>query len=133
MDSIANNPSLRQRTVITTYYQETLEDREIDLKEFLDSAVKGGRPFVVFILSCSPEKNVSRLLDRERSLKSRLADADILKDIRQNHSVYSFYDDGFVLESARPTVWEYVLDVEDTKPEEAAHQILDIMKDVHGA
>ena len=129
MDSIANNSSLQQRTVITTYYQETLEDREIDLKEFLDSAMKGGRPFIVFILTCSPQKNISRLLGRRRNLRSKLADADILKEIRQNHSVYSFYNEGF----ARPTVFEYVLDIEDTKPEETALKVLDILKDVRGA
>ena len=129
MDSIANNPSLQQRTIITTYYQETLEDREIDLKEYFESAMKGGRPFVVFILRCSPEENTRRLLGRSTSPKSRLTDADILKEIRQNHFVYSFFDDGF----KKPDVWEYQLDIEDTKPEEAARKILELMKDVPGA
>ena len=84
---------------------------------------------MVIVLSCSPEKNISRLLGRESNWKSKLADADILKEIRQNHFVYSFYNDGF----ARPTVWEYKLDIEDIKPEEAALKILGFMKDVHGA
>ena len=84
---------------------------------------------MVIILSCSPEKNISRLLGRGSHWKSKLANADILKEIRQNHFVFSFYNDGF----ARPMVWEYKLDIEDTEPEEAALQILDLMKDVHGA
>ena len=91
--------------------------------------MKGGRPFVVVILRCSPEENIRRLRGRSQSLKSsRLADVDILKEIRGNHSVYSFYNDGFT----EPTVWEYVLDIEDTEPEEAAREILDfIVKDVN--
>ena len=129
LNSIASNPSLRQRTIITTYYQETLKDREIDLKEYFEGAVKGGRPFVVFILRCSPEENIRRLLGRPASLNSRLTDTDILKDIRQHHFVYSFYDDGF----KQPDVWEYQLDIEDTKPEEAAHKILEHLKTVPGA
>lgn len=129
LDSIAKNPALRQRTIITTYYQETLEDREIDLKEYFESAKEGGRPFVVFLLRCSPEENIRRLLARSASPNSRLADADILKEIRQNHFVYSFYNDGF----KKPSVWEYQLDIEDTEPEEAARKILEIMKDVHEA
>ena len=84
---------------------------------------------MVIVLSCSLESNVSRLLGRGSNWKSKLADADILKDIRQNHTVYSFYNDGF----ARPTVWEYVLDIEDIKPEQAALKILELLKDVHGA
>ena len=126
LDSIAKNPSLRKRTIITTYYQETLEDREIDLKEFLESATRGGRPFIVFILRCSPEENTKRLLGRSRSSKSSLRDENILNDIRQNHFVYSFFDDGF----QKPDVWEYQLDVEDTKPAEAARKILELMKDI---
>ena len=126
LDSIAKNPSLRQRIIITTYYQETLEDREIDLKEFFESASRGGRPFVVFILCCSPEENTRRLLGRSRSSKSSLTDENILNDIRQHHFVYSFFDDGF----QKPDVWEYQLDVEHIKPEEAARKILELMKDV---
>lgn len=126
LDCIANNPSLQHRTIITTYYQETLEDREIDLKEFFESAMRGGRPFMVFILSCSPQENTRRLLGRSRSSKSSLRDENILNDIRQNHFVYSFFDDGF----QKPDVWEYQLDIEDTKPEEAARKILELMKGV---
>ena len=128
LDSIANNPSLRQRTVITTYYQETLKDREIDLKEYFESAMKGGRQFVVFILRCSPEENIKRLVGRPKSPKSRLTDANILREIRQNHFVYSFFNDGF----KKPDVLEYELDIEDTKPEEAARKILELLKDVPG-
>ena len=84
---------------------------------------------MVFILRCSPEENTRRLLGRSTSPKSRLTDADILKEIRQNHFVYSFFDDGF----KKPDVWEYQLDIEDTKPEEAARKILELMKDVPGA
>ena len=91
--------------------------------------MKGGRPFVVFILLCSPEENTRRLLGRSTSPKSRLADANILKEIRQNYSVYSFFNEGF----KKPNVWEYQLDIEDTKPEEAAHKILELMKDIPGA
>ena len=129
LDSIANNPSLRQRTIITTYYQETLEDRQIDLKEYFESARKGGRPFVVFILHCSPEENTRRLLGRPTSPKSRLTDANILKEIRQNHFVYSFSNDGF----EKPNVWEYQLDIENTEPEEAARKIIELLKDIPGA
>lgn len=84
---------------------------------------------MVFILRCSPEENTRRLLGRPASLNSRLTDTDILKDIRQHHFVYSFYDDGF----KQPDVWEYQLDIEDTKPEEAAHKILEHLKTVPGA
>ena len=128
LDSIAKDPSLRQRTIITTYYQETLEDREIDLKEYLESAVKAGRPFLVFILRCSPEENTERLLDRSSNSKSKLTDAKIMEEIRQHHCVYSFFDDCF----KRPDVWEYQLDIEHTKPEEAARKILELMKKVTG-
>ena len=129
MDSIANNPSLQHDTIIATYYQETLTDREIDLKEYFESARKGGRPFVVFILHCSPEENTRRLLGRPTNLKSRLTDANILKEIRQNHFVYSFSNDGF----KKPDVWEYRLDIEDTMPEEVARKIMELMKDVAAA
>ena len=128
LDSIARLSSLQQRTIITTYYQETLEDREIDLKEYFESARRGGRPFVVFILRCSPEENTRRLLGRSRSPKSRLTDASILKEIRQHHYVYSFFDDGF----KKPDVWEYQLDIDDTEPEKAARKILELMKDIPG-
>ncbi len=84
---------------------------------------------MVFILRCSPEENTRRLLSRSTSPKSRLTDANILMEIRQNHFVYSFFDDGF----KKPDVWEYQLDIEDTKPEEAARKILELMKDVPGA
>ena len=49
-------------------------------------------------------------------------DANILKDIRQNHSVYSFFEHGY----ETPDVWEYQLDIENVRPEEAAHKILEI-------
>ena len=84
---------------------------------------------MVFILRCSPEENTRRLLDRSSSLKSRLTDAKILEEIRRNHFVFSFLEDGF----KKPDVWEYQLDIEDTKPGEAARKILELMKDVPGA
>lgn len=129
LNSIAKDPVLQQRTIITTYYQETLETREIDLKEHFESAKGGGRPFVVFILKCSPDENIRRLLSRSSSSNSRLSDVNILTDIRQNHFVYSFFEDGY----KSPDVWEYQLDIENVKPEEAAHKILQILKDGPGA
>lgn len=84
---------------------------------------------MVFILRCSSEENVRRLLGRPTVLKSRLTDANILKEIRQNHFVYSFFNDGF----REPNFWEYQLDVEDNKPGEAARKIVELMKDVPGA
>ena len=81
---------------------------------------------MVFILRCSPEENTRRLLGRSTSSESRLTDENILNDIRQHHFVYSFFDDGF----KKPDVWEYQLNVEDTKPEEVARKILELMKDV---
>ena len=128
LDSIAKNPVLRQRTVITTYYQESLENRSITLHDFLASAKTGRRPFVVFILQCSPEENIKRLVGRSSTWKSKLSDADILKDIRQNHTVYSFLKHGY----STPDVWEYRLDIENLPPEEAARQILKALKDGPG-
>ena len=84
---------------------------------------------MVFILHCSAEENIRRLLGRPTVPKSRLTDVNILKEIRQNHFVYSFFNDGF----RKPNVWEYQLDVEDTEPEEAARKIVELMKDVPGA
>ena len=84
---------------------------------------------MVFILRCSPEENIRRLLGRPTIPKSRLTDANILKEIRQNHFVYSFFNDGL----RKPNVWEYQLDIEDTKPEEAARKIVELMKDVPGS
>ena len=81
---------------------------------------------MVFILRCSPEENTRRLLGRSKSSTSKLTDVNILNDIRQHHFVYSFLDDGF----EKPDVWEYQLDVEVIKPEEAARKILELMKDV---
>ena len=129
LDNVAHNPTLQQRTVITTYYQETLDTRDIDLQEYLASAKAGGRPFVVFILQCSPEENIKRLVGRSSNSKSRLSDADILTDIRQNHYIYSFLEQGY----SSPDVWEYRLDNENLRPEEAAHQALKALEDGSGA
>ncbi len=84
---------------------------------------------MVFILKCSPEENIRRLLGRSSSSKSRLSDVNMLRDIRQNHFVYSFIENGY----KTPDVWEYQLDIENVKPEEAAHKILEILKDGLGA
>ena len=108
-------------------YQETLEDREIDLKEYFESAVQGGRPF--FWCSFCAAVRKRRLLERSSSPISRLKDAKILEEGRRKHFVYSFLEDGV----KKPDVWEYQLDVEDTKPEEAARKIIELMKDVPGA
>lgn len=129
LDSIANNPALRERTIITTYYQETFETREIDLKEYLETAKRGGRPFVVVVLRCSEKENTRRLVGRSPGSKSKLTDASILEDILQNHVVYSFYNDG----CKSPDVWEYELDIEKSTPKEAASNILKLIKDVPGA
>ena len=82
---------------------------------------------MVFILQCSPEENIKRLIGRSTS-KSRLSDVDILKDIRQNHTVYSFLEHGY----STPDVWEYRLDIENLPPEEAARQVLKALKDGPG-
>lgn len=124
LDCIAHNPSLRPRTVISTYYQETFSDRAIDLDEFYESAKAGGRPFFVFILQRSKEENIKRLSKRSSGFKSKLSDVKILEDILQNHFVYSFYNAGF----KPPDVWEYRLDVGSIEPEEAAAAISDILR-----
>ncbi|KAL9080471.1 MAG: hypothetical protein Q9157_000785 [Trypethelium eluteriae] len=124
-DCIATNPSLRPRTVITTYYQETFADRAIDLEECLHSARRGGRLLIVFILTCSKEENMRRLLDKSRESKSKLRDIKILEDILENHFVYSFDKAGF----KPPTVWEYSLDITSLDPQGAALVILDIVKE----
>ena len=80
----------------------------------------------MFIRRCGPEEDTRRLLGRSSSSKSRLTDAKILEEVRRNHFVYSFFDDGY----KKPDVWEYQLDIEDTKPEGAARKILELMKDV---
>lgn len=126
LDCIANNPALQQHTVITTYYQDTTETREISLKEYLECAIKGRRPFVVVILGCSEGENTRRLLGRSPGSKSKLTDVNILKEIRQNEVVYSFYEDGF----KSPDVWEYRLDIENTKPKETAHEILELLNKI---
>ena len=123
------NPALQQRTIITTYYQDTLETSDITLHEFLASAKKGGRPFVVFILQCSLEENIKRLAGRSSTWKSKLSDVDILGDIRQNRSVYSFLEHGY----SPPDVWEYRLNIENISPKEAAHQISKTLTDGPGA
>ena len=83
---------------------------------------------MVFILQCSPEENIKRLVGRSSTSKSKLSDLDILTDIRQNHYVYSFLEHGY----STPDVWEYRLDIENLQPEEAAHQILQALTDVPG-
>ena len=80
---------------------------------------------MVFILNCNPEENTRRLTGRSVS-SSKLTDANILKEIRRNHVVYSFFDDGF----KAPDVREYQLDIDEIKPEEAAHKMLGLLKDV---
>ena len=125
---IADNPTLRPRTVITTYYQETFNDREIDLEEFLQCAKRGGRPFFVFILECSEKENMKRMTSRSSGFKTKLTDLKILEEIRKNHFVFSFYDAGF----KPPDVWEFRLDVEDLGPQEAASSILEQMSQVLG-
>ena len=110
--------------MITTYYQETFSDRAIDLEEFYHAAKKGGRPFIVFILTCSKEENIKRLADKSRESKSKLRDVNILEDILKNHFVYSFYKAGF----HAPDVWEYRLDITSLKPEEAAAEMLEKVK-----
>lgn len=82
---------------------------------------------MVFILQCSPEENIKRLVGRSTS-KSRLSDVDILTDIRQNHTVYSFLEHGY----STPDVWEYRLDIDTLPPEEAAHRILKALEDGPG-
>ena len=84
---------------------------------------------MVFILQCSPEENIKRLVGRSSNSKSRLSDADILTDIRQNHYIYSFLEHGY----SSPDVWEYRLDIENLRPEEAAHQVLKALEDGPGA
>lgn len=84
---------------------------------------------MVFILQCSLEENVKRLVGRSSTPKSKLSDVDILTDIRQNHYVYSFLEHGY----STPDVWEYRLDIENLRPEEAAHQVLKAVKDGPGA
>ena len=79
---------------------------------------------MVIILKCSPEENVKRLLGRPLTAKSRLSDVDILRDIRQNHFVYRFYDDGY----KSPGVWEFELDIESVKPNEAAQKIVELLE-----
>ena len=117
-----------QRTIITTYYQETLGNRDNTLHEYLASAKAGGRPFVVFILQCSPEENIKRLVGRSSTWTSKLSDVDTLIDLRQNQLVYSFLEHGY----SNTDVWEYRLDIENVPPEEAAHRILKILKDGPG-
>lgn len=84
---------------------------------------------MVVILRCSERENIRRLLSRSSGLKSKLTDASILEDIRQNHVVYSFYNDGF----GPPDVWEFELDVEHSGPKDVASNILELVKDVSGA
>ncbi|KAL8792684.1 MAG: hypothetical protein Q9195_004744 [Heterodermia aff. obscurata] len=129
LDSISQHTALLQRTIITTYYQETLENSDISLHEYLASAKAGGRPFVVFILQCSPEENIKRLVGRSSTWKSKLSDVDILADIRQICSLYSFSEHGY----GAPEVWEYRLDIEDIRPEDAAHRILEVLEEGPGA
>ena len=121
---------MKDKTIITTYYQETLTDREIDLKEYLESAKGGKRSFVVFDLTCSTEENIKRLESRSASCaSSRLSDVNILRDIRENHHVYHFYDHGY----QAPDVYEYALDIDELKPAQAAAKLLEYLKGVPGA
>lgn len=129
MNYITHSPALRLCTIIATYYQETFSDREIDLEEFYTSANQGGRALIVFILTCSVEENIRRLSSRSSGFKSKLTDVDILKDIRQNHFVYSFYDAGY----RQPDVWEIRLDVGDKTPEAAASNMLETIKSVQAS
>lgn len=124
LECIASNPALRPRTVITTYYQETFDDRAIDLEDFYRCAKKGGRPFIAFILTCSEQENIKRLSDKSRESKSKLRDVKILDDILKNHFVYSFHKAHF----EPPDVWEYSLDITNLQPDEAAADILSKIK-----
>ena len=132
LDTISHNPALKPKTIITTYYQETLTDREIDLKEYMESAKRGERSFVVFNLTCSIEENVRRLQSRAAGtnvLSSRLADVRVLEDVRRNHVVFSFGEHGYHI----PDVYEYGLDVEHVEPAQAARKLLEYLGDIPGA
>lgn len=98
----------------------------MDLKEYLESAVRGGRPFWCVFCAVVRKRILGDLLGRSSRSKSRLTDAEILEEVGRNRFVYSFFDDGY----KKPDVWECQLDVEDTKPEEAARKILELMEDV---
>lgn len=91
------------------------------LKEYLESAVKGGRPFRRLFWAVVRKKILGDcLLGRSSSSESRLTDAKILEE-EFDEIILSilFFDDG----CKRPDGWEYQLDIEDTKPEEAARKI----------
>lgn len=76
----------------------------MDLKEYLESAVKGGRPFWCFILRRGPEESTRRLLGRSSCSDSRLTDAKVPEEVGRHHFVFAFFDDGY----KKPDVWEYI-------------------------
>lgn len=81
---------------------------------------------MVVILRCSEEENTRRFVARTPGSKTKLTNLEVLKDIRENHFVYSFSAEGF----KSPEVWEFGLDIEKLEPAEAAHAILELMRQV---
>ncbi|KAF2185797.1 hypothetical protein K469DRAFT_707471 [Zopfia rhizophila CBS 207.26] len=125
LEELAKNNCLRQRTIITTHYQQVKrKGRPVDSHEFMRSAVKGDRPFVSIILDCEEEENIRRLVSRPKSAKTKLTDPEVLLDLRNKHVLYSFDAD----EEVVPKIaGELRLNVEHISAEEAADKIMEFL------